>query len=632
MFSLMRGALGGWIAKLFLALLVISFAIWGISGSMFAGVGNSVVTAGKTEVGLLDYRLAYERQLGLISRQLGQRVTSEQARAFGVEQSVTSQVVAGAVLDEEARKMGLGVSDDRLAEMITQDDAFKDASGSFSRAQLEAVLRSVGMPQDTYIESQRRNAVRQQIIEAASMNVSMPQAFVDEMAKIQGEKRTFELVNITPEAIADKPEPTEDQLTAWYDDHKNDYRAPEYRKLIVVKLEAEDITDEAGVTDDELKARYEKDKARYTVPEKREVMQIVFPDKAAADAAAAKIEAGTSFDAVASEMNLSPVDLGLVERAAIPDQKIADAAFSIEGNGTSGVVEGIFGPVILHVARIEPESLKPLDEVSGELRKTIALEKADEQLYDTHDRLEDERAAGETLTNAAKNVGLTARTIDAVDLTGRDMEGNIVKDIPESQKLLSEAFQTDEGVEADPISIGSRGFAWYEVAGVTPDRQKEFDEVREQVRNDWIAAETVKAVEALAETVRERVAKGETLAAVASELLPANSLGQMIEPETVGPVQRTASPEALTPEALREGFRNAKGSVFVEQGKPEASKAVIVVSGVDDSGTENVPSQITSQLNGALADDIIATMVGQMQDGMKVTVNQQAISAAIANQ
>ena len=350
------------------------------------------------------------------------------------------------------------------------------------------------------------------------------------------------------------------------------------------------------------------------------------------DDLAAKIEAGTSFDAVASEMNLAPVDLGLVEKAAIPDQKIADAAFSIEGNGTSGVVEGIFGPVILHVARIEPESLKPLDEVSGELRKTIALEKADEQLYDTHDRLEDERAAGETLTNAAKNVGLTARTIDAVDLTGRDMEGNIVKDIPESQKLLSEAFQTDEGVEADPISIGSRGFAWYEVAGVTPDRQKEFDEVREQVRNDWIAAETVKAVEALAETVRERVAKGETLAAVASELLPANSLGQMIEPETVGPVQRTASPEALTPEALREGFRNAKGSVFVEQGKPEASKAVIVVSGVDDSGTETVPSQITSQLNGALADDIIATMVGQMQDGMKVTVNQQAISAAIANQ
>ena len=219
------------------------------------------------------------------------------------------------ILFSDARKMGLGVSDDRLAEMITQDDAFKDASGSFSRAQLEAVLRSVGMPQDTYIESQRRNAVRQQIIEAASMNVSMPQAFVDEMAKIQGEKRTFELVNITPEAIADKPEPTEDQLTAWYDDHKNDYRAPEYRKLIVVKLEAEDITDEAGVTDDELKARYEKDKTRYTVPEKREVMQIVFQDKAAADAAAAKIEAGTSFDAVASEMNLNDQQLTSLQDA-----------------------------------------------------------------------------------------------------------------------------------------------------------------------------------------------------------------------------------------------------------------------------------------------------------------------------
>ena len=39
-----------------------------------------------------------------MSQQFGQRLTRDQARAFGVDQQVLAQLVAGAVLDEQARR------------------------------------------------------------------------------------------------------------------------------------------------------------------------------------------------------------------------------------------------------------------------------------------------------------------------------------------------------------------------------------------------------------------------------------------------------------------------------------------------------------------------------------------------
>ena len=81
MLSTLRSAAGTWVAKLLLLLLVVSFAIWGISGQVATGFGgNSVVTAGDTDVTPIEYRLAYDRQLSVLSQQFGTRLTREQAK------------------------------------------------------------------------------------------------------------------------------------------------------------------------------------------------------------------------------------------------------------------------------------------------------------------------------------------------------------------------------------------------------------------------------------------------------------------------------------------------------------------------------------------------------------------------
>src|SRR5206468_3096453 len=109
------------------------------SGRMISGFGSPhVIEAGSTAVSMKDYRLAYDRQIQILSQQFGTRLTREQAQALGIDQQVVAQLVAGAVLDEQARKLGLGVSKDRLAQLAREDPAFKGPDGKFDRQQFDA--------------------------------------------------------------------------------------------------------------------------------------------------------------------------------------------------------------------------------------------------------------------------------------------------------------------------------------------------------------------------------------------------------------------------------------------------------------------------------------------------------------
>ena len=210
------------------------------------------------------------------------------------------------------------------------------------------------------------------------------------------------------------------------------------------------------------------------VDEKRTIQQLKLEDEAQGKTILEKIKAGETFEAVLEGLGKSETDINLGEytKSGLPDTNVGTAAFDLKLNELSDVVTGIFGPVLLRVTQITAASVKPLKDVEADLRTRLALVKANDELFDIHDQLEDERAAGDTLSEAAKKVQLKPRILTMIDASGKLEDGTLVKDLPESAKLLSESFQTSEGVETDPISIGSSGFVWYEVLEVISNARK----------------------------------------------------------------------------------------------------------------------------------------------------------------
>jgi peptidyl-prolyl cis-trans isomerase D len=85
---------------------------------------------------------------------------------------------------------------------------------------------------------------------------------------------------------------------------------------------------------------------------------------------------------------------------------------------------------------------------------------------------------------AAQKLGLAAVTIDAVDRSGRLPSGALAPNIPRGLDVVSQAFNSDVGVDNDPISFNG-GYVWYDVLGITPSRERSLDEVKDQVATRW---------------------------------------------------------------------------------------------------------------------------------------------------
>ncbi len=630
MLEALRKSTGGIVAKFLLGLLVISFAVWGASGSLLTGVGTEPIRVGDTRVSMVDYRLAYQTRINALEQQLNQRLTREQAKAFGIDQSVTSQLVAGAVLDQSARDMGLGVSEEQLIKLIASDPTFKDSSGAFSRERLIAALRSVGMSEDDYVRNQHAVAMRAQLLNGLGQGVAAPDVFHSALSQYQSERRVFDYALVDRSAVPTAPEPTETDLSTFFEANKQNYVAPEFRKLILVRLVPADIAKPEAIATEEIAAEYEATKNQHTRSEQRRIQQIAFPDTAAAQAAADRLAAGETVDAILTGLGrtAADADLGMLRKDQIPDPKIAEAAFALEANKPSGVVEGTFGPVIINVTEIVPQAVTPLSELEAEIRKSLAEKKAAEVIFETHDRLEDERAAGDPLADAAAKVGLKAFTIEQVDASGNGPDGKPVDGIPQAQGLLTEVFQTDEGVEADPVNIGTDGFVWFEVAGVIPERQKPLTEVRDQVRAAWVEAETAKRIEAIAKDIAERVSKGEDFAAVLASALPQVN-GAPQTPRQSAELKRSDTSADLPPAAIAAGFALPQGGVTSAPAAQAPAQLVLKVARVIAGDDSAAPANLRENIDRQLSDDLMGHLVGDLQARQEVIVNPAAIDAAL---
>lgn len=629
MMNLLRGFSKGWTAKILIALLIGSFAIWGVSSSILFGPAGNVVTVGDSNVTAQEYRFAYDNQLNQLSQQAGRRLTRQEADIFGLRNNVLAQVTSGAVLDENTRIMGLGLSDKALAQEIANDPTFRDLSGTFSRNILRSTLRQYGLSEDEYIQDRKRVALRNQILEGTSASLDMPKVFSDAIALFRNEKRVFDYVAVGSEVMETKPVPTQTDISEYYEANKANYMAPEYRKLTLLTLRASDIVKPQDITDDEIRTAYDAQKKGLRTPETRRVEQLVLKDKVEAESVKEKLASGTSFEDVVKELGktIKDIDLGLVTKTELPDTKVSEAAFKAELNVPTNIIEGLFGSVIVRVSEIKAETTTAYNEVKDKIRDELALQKAGDEVFNTFDAVEDERAAGSNLVDAAKALDLRTRVVTKIDAQGRDENGNTIADIPVLQQLLRVAFESQPGDDTRELPVGDDGFLWYEVEDITPSRQKELEEVKSDVGDAWVTQETNKKVLEIAESIAERIRKGEDMNAVLADVLPVDSIGSAVKFETSAALARNAQDPKIGNNAITEGFDAKKGDIKIAQAT-DGNVIVLRVAEVQEPDDKTIPAEGIEQLNAAASDDILNQVVQDMQSRLDVTVNQGSIEAA----
>ncbi len=617
-----QSLVGRIIMAVVMGVISLSFAIWGI-GNIFVGYNaGEVAKVGKTVISSDDVRQLYQRQLQNLQQRARRPITNEQARQMGLDRQVLAQLVGDATLDERARALGLAMSDQEIVKKALVDPAFAGPNGQFDQARFNSILRDNGYSEQSFVREQRRLYLRQEYAGAITGDMPAPIAALEVIHEFRDETRSIEYVDLPASSAGDIPPPDQSTLEAYFKARQQSFRAPEYRKLATLTITPSRLVDPSSVSDADAQKLYDEVKGqRFGSPAKRDVQQVVFADEGAAKQASDKIKAGASLGDVAAQAHLKVAELGDVTKAEIFDPAIADAAFGLAANATSEPVKGQFGYAIVHVVAATPESVKPFADVEADLKKEIALSRAKQKVDALRDKIEDERTSGKALAEAAAAVGEKARTIDAIDQSGRDKSGAEVPDLTERDALLRAAFASNIGVDNDTLNTPDGGSIWFEVAGIDPARDRTLDEVKDKVVAAWRDDEIARRLSDKAQDLVKKVDGGESIDDVGKELSLA--VKQVSDVRRLG---TTSVPQSVVLAVFNRASGKA-GSAAVGDGRTVFKVLDSVTPPLD--AESDVMKAVRDQLKQSYAEDLLGEYLVKAQDDAGVTVNDAAFRAAI---
>jgi len=608
--------------------LILSFAVWGI-GDIFRGIGvSSAAKVGDVEISTEAYRSAYQTQLQNWQRESRRAITNDQARAAGLDKMVLSRLISEAALDQRARALGLAMAERDIAQAIVNDPTFIGPTGKFERQRFNDALREAGYSSEgRFVQEQRQVYLRRELALSIAGDVPLPLAMLEAVHQYDSETRSVEFFTLPASAAGEIPPPGEDALKTFYEERKASFRTPEYRKIIVLSVAPSSVADPARVTDADARQLYEQVKGqRFTAPERRSVQQIIYPDEAAAVAARKSLADGETFDALAQKRGLADkdIDLGALAWGEFADPNIAQAAFALAEGAVSEPVKGAFGFVLLRVSKVEPQSVKPFEEIAQIVKRELAERRSRDEIQKIRDVIENQRTSGKSLAEAAEAAKLTARVIEAVDQNGRNPDGAEVAGLVEGAELLRAVYASDIGVDNDLLTTRDNGYTWFEVAGIEPARDPALDEVRERVAAAWLQDEAERALQRKAQELVKRIEGGEPIEVVAK------SVG--LDVQLANDVKRSGS-QTLPPAAVVRSFTIATEAAASTAIGPERIVFKVLDSLVPPYDPESATlTALAPRLREALTEDILAQFVAKAQDDLGVKINESAVRMAVGGQ
>jgi parvulin-like peptidyl-prolyl isomerase len=292
----------------------------------------------------------------------------------------------------------------------------------------------------------------------------------------------------------------------YFGKNRDTYEIPEKREADYYFITTDDLKDKVELTDSDIEDYYDENTARFQEPEKTRVSRIFLPfeeqerEVILSDARDLldQIQNGRDFGELAfgyskDDKAQQSGDWGLYEWKSLSQPEQNEINRLSQGE-VSDVLEITDGVVILKATEKEPESTQPLEAVRERITNILKDEKARQMAEEEISRLERAAKKEKSLDVAAQTLGLSIRN------SGLLKKNDPLEEIDPSGSISMTLFSIEEKEISTPIYT-YQGVGLAQLMKIEPPRPAEFDEVKQEVTEDFtdlekkeLAVERIKKV------------------------------------------------------------------------------------------------------------------------------------------
>lgn len=601
-----------------LIVICVPFALWGIQNYLDTGKEAPVASVGDKDFFQRDVNKAYEQYSQNLQ---GMTIDEQSLKAQALEKLIKDEVLL-----QYVHAKGLVTTDDTAREFI-QSLPYFQVDGKFDDKRYKTMLNLQKMSSAEFVNRIKSALIMEQFQRSIIDSSFATKYDVESFFKIQNQQRDVDYVTVAVQKTAEQP--TEEEITAYYQQHQDAYQTPEQVSIEYIELSLEDIAKTIAVTDDKLKAYYEEQKDQYTTAERRKISHILFAindktdEKTALEKAlnAKKELANKDFAAVAAEVSDDKLtaktggDLGLFN-VGVMEKSFEDAASALKLGEVSNPVKSAFGYHLIKVTELAPGEVKPFDSVKNEVTKAYQKTQAENAFYE----------AGETLTEMSYENPDNLKTVaDALGVTIKK-SALFTKDKGESiaaeEKVRSAAFTEEvlHGNNSAPIELGTDSLVVLRLLEHKAAAAREKKDVKPEI---VAVLQSDKARRQAAETAKKIKAKlqaGDSIQAVAAE--------NKLQVKTVAGLTRSKDglPLVLSDAIFRAAKPvGGKSTVFIAE-LPAGEQAVVSLSKVKEGVmTEDDKKQLelaTKNIAKAFGQTEFNALINSLQADADISVKR----------
>lgn len=618
MLDSLRGFAKSWPGKIMGAFLLVGVAGFGINNVITDLGTNTVARVGDEEINSREFLRAYQSQINRVAQQIGSVPTAEEAVSLGIPGAVLQNLAQDAALNQMANRFGLGVSEEKLGQMLREDPSFQGTLGTFDPSAFTQVLQMSGLTESEYFEGQSDAARRQQLVLSLFGDTKLPSTASSLVNRYVADQRTIDYFVLTENNIPPPAAPTDAELAAYLSEHQSEFRTVETRNVQMLRLSPAELAATKQIAEDAIAAEYERTKASLSTPERRTIQQVVLnPGQVAAFEAG--LAAGTPFATLVADVGLTPTELGTLAQADIQDASLAEAAFGVPQGGFA-LIDGVAGKRAIHVSAIKAAGVPTIEEARAQITQNLALAEARNELAEVQDQVEELRAAFRPLSEIAERFGLP---IYEADVTSSGSELSVIPELAEEDvpRVSQAIFRATEGQLTPSVQLAGNGNLYFDLNRIDPARDQTLDEVREQVAEALTTERTNNALLSAANDAEARMDRGEALADIAASF--------SVFPQLSQPFTRFGNEEG--------GIDGSVASAAFAGGPDHHGQAVsqagefIVFDVVDVTVAEgDLAEQAGAGLENEVRVGLYGEFVSAVRDEVGLRTNQQALQQVLS--
>ncbi len=516
-----RQSTKGTAAKVIIALIVISFAFFGIESILLGGSGGGIGEVNGEEISAAELQQAVNMQRNQLINQMGENIDPSLLEEERVLPQAKQAVIARKLLMQAADNLKLTISNKELSATIANMEQFQ-VDGAFSPDLYKQVLSNAGFTPASFKASLYSDMLINQLRSGIAGSEFATEAELAASIRLMAEQRDLRFLTITKESLGELPEPTEDELQDYYANHKAEFMTPESVDLDYIQLTPANFI--KPVEEADVVTAYEEAMADFKATQEHRVSHILLAEGSAAEIAErlaqalGRIDSGEAFAEVAADLSddVGSVnnggDLGFTSGEAFPEE-MEEVIAQLEVGAISEPIKTDAGTHLITVTERRDIERPSLGEMRPQLTEMLAQQAARTELLRTVEELKDLSFNAEDLDGPAEALSLTLQRANAV--TRYEAESLLA-----NPALLEAAFSEEvlqEGHNSDVIELADNTFVALRVRQHHEPALKSLDEVKEEVKARLITQREREALTEEATKVLTALSDGADPKALAEE-------------------------------------------------------------------------------------------------------------------